>query len=142
MENIHQIRLEIPSAAEYVSVVRQAVEGIAKRMHFDAMEVGDLKLAVGEACNNAIRHGCTSTAHPCVTVICYVASSCLEIEVFNGLTGKEPCPTIVEAVNPEKEGGMGLFIIRKVMDEVEINWEDCSARVRMVKRMKPICADA
>ncbi|HOM71293.1 MAG TPA: ATP-binding protein, partial [Armatimonadota bacterium] len=58
MQEAHQIRLEIPSATEYVGVVRRAVEGIARRMNFDSSEVEDLKLAVGEACTNAIKHVC------------------------------------------------------------------------------------
>lgn len=142
MRDMHQIRLEIPSAAEYVSVARHTVEGIASRMRFDASEVGDLKLAVGEACNNAVRHGSPSSNHPCVTVVCSVSLNCLMIEVSNGLVGGEPCPKITEAVNPEREGGMGLYIIKKLMDEVDITWEHCSAKIKMVKMLKSHCASA
>jgi len=46
-----------PISAAYVTVARQTVEGVAKRMPFARTEVEDVKLAVGEACNNAIKHG-------------------------------------------------------------------------------------
>ena len=87
MEGSHEIRLEIPSAAEYVSLVRHAIEGIASRMRFDPVEVGDLKLAVGEACNNAVKHGGGTTGYPCIVVVCKVAPTSLEIEVSNALSG-------------------------------------------------------
>ncbi|MBI2841929.1 MAG: ATP-binding protein [Armatimonadetes bacterium] len=136
MQCAHQIRLEIPSTAEFVGVVRQAVAGIAGRMCFSPTEVDDLKLAVGEACNNAVRHGCPSSVNPYITVVCNVAGDRLEIEISNGLAGGELCPTIVDDLDYSKEGGMGLYIMREIMDEVEIIWHDRTARVRMVKRLK------
>lgn len=138
MDDQDQIRLEIPSSAEYITVVRQTVGGIADRMHFDPLEVDDLKLAVGEACTNAVRHGCPSEVNPCITVVCKVVSDSLEIEISNGLAGGEPCPTIVSNVDFDKEGGMGLYIMKNLMDEVDIIWENCTARIRMVKRLKAV----
>jgi serine/threonine-protein kinase RsbW len=136
MEDAQQVRLEVPSAPEYVSLVRQTIENIAYRMHFRESEIDDLKLAIGEACNNAVRHGCPSSAHPYVTVICTMAPDALEIEISNGLAGGEACPVIVGKIDGDKEGGMGLYIMRKIMDEVQLCWEGHTARVRMVKRIK------
>jgi serine/threonine-protein kinase RsbW len=137
MQVAHQIRLEIPSAAEYVGVVRQAIEGIASRMRFDPTDVEDLKLAVGEACNNAVKHGCPSNLHPCITVVCKVTPGVLEIEISNGLAGGEPRPITEGSPDYSQEGGMGLYIMQRVMDEVEIVWGDQMAKIRMVKRLKP-----
>ena len=50
------IVLHIPSRPEYVRVVRLALLGIASRMEFSFDDVEDMKLAVSEACNNAILH--------------------------------------------------------------------------------------
>ena len=136
MQDGHQIRLEIPSTAEYVGIVRQAVEGIAKRMLFDPVEIGDLKLAVGEACNNAVKHGCPSSNDPFITVICKVTQSGLEIEIANTVAGGQACPTVVGKLDNGQEGGMGLYIMHRVMDEVQIIWSDHTARIRMVKRLK------
>ena len=136
MQDPHQIRLEIPSAAEYVGVVRRAVESIASRMPFAATDIEDLKLAVGEACTNAVRHGCPSRHHPFITVICKVTPDFLEIEIKNGLAGGEQCPSVVTIPDTDKEGGMGLYIMREVMDEVDIVWKGRTASIRMVKRVK------
>lgn len=50
------IEIHIPSSTEYVRVVRLAVLGVASRMPFSYDDVEDIKLAVSEACNNAILH--------------------------------------------------------------------------------------
>jgi len=136
MQDAHQIRLEIPSTAEYVGVVRQAIEGIAKRMHFTAADVDDVKLAVGEACNNAVKHGRPSGKRPFITVICTVTPGCLEVEVSNSIAGPEPCPAAFNPPDCTREGGMGLYIMRTLMDEVDIFWRNRTARIRMVKRVK------
>ncbi len=47
----------LPNKPEYVSLVRLAASGIAGRMGFDVETVEDIKLAVAEACTNAIKHG-------------------------------------------------------------------------------------
>jgi serine/threonine-protein kinase RsbW len=142
MQDAHQIRLEIPSSAEYISVVRQAIVGIANRMRFDPIDIDDLRLAVGEACNNAVKHGCPSSENPTVTVLCKVCCDTIEVEVSNGIGGGEPCPTIVGSlpcdVKNARENGMGLYIMRRLMDEVDIIWEDHTARIRMVKRLRTL----
>jgi serine/threonine-protein kinase RsbW len=56
------IVLHIPSRPEYVRVVRLALLGIASRMEFSFDDVEDMKLAVSEACNNAILHAAPNTA--------------------------------------------------------------------------------
>lgn len=56
------IQIQIPSSAEYVRVVRLAVLGVASRMPFSYDDVEDIKLAVSEACNNAILHAANEAA--------------------------------------------------------------------------------
>jgi anti-sigma regulatory factor (Ser/Thr protein kinase) len=53
------LELTFPAQSEWVSVVRLATAGVASRMGFSYDEVEDIKLAIAEACNNAILH-----AHP------------------------------------------------------------------------------
>lgn len=138
MQDAHQIRLEVPSSAEYVAVVRHAICGIADRMRFTSTEVDELRLAVGEACTNAVKHGCHSKSSPYVTVVCKMTTSELEIEVSNGLSGTETEPKIADSITCQtledaKEGGMGLYLMQHLMDEVNITWGE-KACIRMIKR--------
>src|SRR5690554_3404038 len=52
------VSLTLPNAPEYVSIARLTLSGIANRMGFNIEDIEDLKVAVAEACTNAIKHGC------------------------------------------------------------------------------------
>lgn len=103
-------------------------------MRFSPDDVSDVKLAVGEACNNAVRHGCPSKQNPSVTVILSVTPDSLSIEVRNSVSGGKPCP-VPTPPDASREGGMGLYIMNRLMDEVVINWHGRMASIRMVKHL-------
>ena len=50
------VTLVIPARTEYLIVARLALAGIARGTPIDDGALADLKLAVTEACGNAIRH--------------------------------------------------------------------------------------
>ena len=128
------VELEIPSAPEYVAIVRHAVEGIAQRMQFDVTQIEDLKLAVGEACTNAIRHGCSCDDANNVGIRCVVTDDGLLVEIRNGIAD---CSFPGVPANPDlqREGGLGLFLIRQLVDEVDFQWNHDTAVVKMLKRL-------
>lgn len=128
------VELEIPSAPEYVSIVRQAVEGIARRMDFSPSQIEDLKLAVGEACTNAVKYGCPKDDLHNVEVKCVVTGGGLVVEIRNFISGCEH-PKVPRQPDLTREGGLGLYMIRKLVDEVDILWDQDRATVRMLKKL-------
>ena len=48
------VEIEIPAASPYVGVVRLALASLARVSGFDEERVDDLKIAVSEACANAV----------------------------------------------------------------------------------------
>ena len=129
------VELEIPSSPEYVSIARMAVEGLAKRMPFAATQIEDLKVAVGEACTNAVRHGCPQEGGN-VGVRCTVAVDGLLVEVRNNHSECE-YPIVPSEPDLTKEGGFGLYLIKHLMDEVNIHWDKETAVVTMLMRLPP-----
>ena len=128
------VELEIPSAPEYVAIVRQAVECIAKRMHFGVDQIEDLKVAVGEACTNAIKYGCPKDDGHNVDVRCVVCDGGLLVEVRNSVAVCDR-PEVPAQPNLDREGGLGLYLIRKLVDEVDLDWNHDTACVKMLKRL-------
>ncbi|MDQ7829180.1 MAG: ATP-binding protein [Armatimonadota bacterium] len=116
------IELTIPARPEYVVVVRLAAAGIAGRMGFSFDEVEDLKIAVAEACTDAILAG----AGP-IQVRFGVDSEALEVQVDYA------APRAVRS----EERELGLFLIRCLMDEVVTHEEAGRRRMRMTKRVGP-----
>lgn len=131
------ICISIPSRAEYVRVVRLALLGVASRMPFSYDDVEDIKLAVAEACNNAIVHAGDSDA--LVKVMLTPYADRLEIEVTD--SGRVPPPGLVAprdkaATRGEelRESGLGLFLMQTLMDKVgHETGADSDTKVHLVK---------
>lgn len=127
------IGLEIPGDPEYVGVVREAVESIARRMPFDAVQIDDLKLAVGEACTNAVKYGCSRNGSCKVRVKCTISPDSLAVEIRNAV----PCavyPKVPIVPDLSREGGLGLYMIKQLMDKVELKCNHNTAVITMTKK--------
>lgn len=121
--------MTLPAKPEYVGVVRLTVSGIANRMGFSYDEIEDIKVAVSEACTNAVNHAYNQEDDGKMTVGFGMCEDRLEImvvdrgksfdlETIRGDVG--PFNNDV-AVDQMTEGGLGLFLIETLMDKVEIS---------------------
>jgi serine/threonine-protein kinase RsbW len=129
-----KVTLRIPGQAEYVAVARLTVAGIASRMGFPYDAVDDIKVAVGEACTNAIEHAAPDAPEAAIEICCQVESEFLVIEILD--QGKGFDPAMESQPDPLAGGGLGLVLIRALMDEVQLNSRTGKGtQVRMVKRL-------
>lgn len=133
------ITISVPSKPEYVGVVRLTLAAIASRVGFDIEKIEDMKVAVAEACTNAIIHGCGGKENN-FDVYFAVYGEKLIISVYDNGEG-----CLVDSIeepdmdNP-KEGGLGIFIIKSLMDDVEIKSE--AGKGMMIKMIKYLGDDA
>jgi serine/threonine-protein kinase RsbW len=129
--------LQVPSSPAYVSVVRNAVATLARRMPFSNQDICDIQLAVGEACNNAVKHGMEDGGYP-VRVICTIAPSNISVEVINRYDGDPPCRPIGAKPEPcqYNEGGMGVFLMKTLVDSVQFRWGKSTATVKLTKSVQ------
>lgn len=119
------IELKIPSEHGYEKMAMQLAAELAAMMGFDASRVDDLRTAVAEACINAMEHGNTFDGDTKVYVVMTAHDDRLAIDVLDeGRSG--PPPTEVSAPDLEAQfeglmapGGMGLFVIKALVDEAE-----------------------
>ena len=135
MQDNEVIRLQIPGATEYIAIARRAVDVVSERLHLPGSTRAEVKLAVGEACNNAVsyaRHNGAKAAS--VVVACRVQPDALEIEVTNQGNGFHPA---VQAAMPPAETlaehGRGMALMEMLMDSVEYLSENGNTTVRMRK---------
>lgn len=54
--NADYIEMKVPAQPEYVGIIRLTLSGVASRMGYTYDEIEDLKIAVSEACTNAVQH--------------------------------------------------------------------------------------
>ncbi len=120
---ISRIELTIPASSEWVRVARLTVAGVASRLPFPVDAVEDIKLAVTEAINNAIQHAPLRPApgeKPTILIVIKTSSQGLWIDIVDEGHLQESLPTTSAAWADElPEGGLGLMLIRSLMDEVD-----------------------
>ena len=96
-----------------------------------------LKLAVGEACTNAVKYGCPGNGTHNVEIRCEVLSVGLLVEVRNSVDHCES-PVVPNEPDLDNEGGLGLFLMRSLMDEVDVICERQIATVKMLKKLPAV----
>lgn len=114
------VRLTIPARAEYITLCRLALTGIARVRDLSDEVLADLKLALTEAASNSVRHAYVGEEPAGMVEISYeLLPDRLVIEVTDEGEGFDPA----EPDGPPEElseGGLGIAIIRAIADEVEI----------------------
>ena len=122
------VEMKIPAKPEYVGVIRLTISGIASTMGYTYEEIEDIKIAVSEACTNAVQHAYPDGEGGEVIVGFGIYEDKLETMVadsgksFNFLQTKSELGPYTEAstVDQLSEGGLGLYLIETLMDEVRV----------------------
>ena len=123
------VKLTFPAKADYLLLARLALSGLGRGLSLDEESLADLKLAVTEACGNVVRHAYKSSEGS-VRVVYVVGDGRLEMIVEDEGTGLALADIGVEdgldelpepAELASFEGGMGMAIIRAVVDELEVH---------------------
>lgn len=119
------VELKIPSELGYEKIAREAVATVAKRLGFTEERIADIKLAISEACTNAIGHGSKDDVRATIAIILTADDEKLDIVIRDpGFGGSPPDeidePNIHDMVSGKaRYGGMGLYIIQELMDTAE-----------------------
>ncbi len=136
------VELEIPAEPEFVGLVRLFVSSLAtSRRELADDRVDDLKLAVSEACTNAIDAHDDSTDR--VVVRWSESDDRLEIAVDDRGPGFDPdaLPEHPPVTDPERlnfERGLGIPLIRSLVDEVTFATSDKGTTVSLVMYCGPL----
>ena len=132
------IELEIPARAEYVGLARLVVSSLASSRRTLADDrIDDLKLALSEACTNAIEAHAQVDAEERVLVRWSEGRDRLEVQVEDRGPGFDPrtLPEHPPVTDPERlnfERGLGIPLIRSLVDEVAFVPAERGMSVHMV----------
>lgn len=111
------IKMEIPANPDYVSILRLTTSGIANKLGFSMDDIEDMKVAVSEACSNAVKHSEDNK----VSINFNLLNNGIQIEIIDNGKGYDVDSIETPDLSNPKEGGLGLFIIQTLMDEVNIS---------------------
>lgn len=130
MKTFDYVEMRVPAKPQYVSVMRLTISGLASRMGFSYDDIEDLKIATGEAITNVVHHA-YKDGDGDIMIGCAMFKDKLEIMVsdygnsfnFEEIKAKIGPYKEDENVSNLREGGLGLYLMDTLMDEVKLNNE-------------------
>lgn len=121
-----QTSLRILSRTENLQAVRKFITAHARTSGFDEETVQNIVLAVDEACTNIIRHAYNGNPDGVIDIHVQNVGNALEVQIFD--TGKKFDPSRIQPpdvqknVHRQERGGFGLYLMKRLMDEVEFHF--------------------
>jgi serine/threonine-protein kinase RsbW len=132
MSAFDYIEMKIPAKPEYIGVIRLTLSGIASRMGFMYDSIEDLKIATSEAITNAVQHAYKGDDDGKIIVGFALYENRLEVMVaddgesfdFKAIRQEVGPYNAEHSVEFLREGGLGLYLIESLMDEVKVHHKE------------------
>lgn len=122
--------LTLAAVPENVAIVRHVFSGLGDALQFDAEKTDDLRLAVSEACTNAVIHAYSGRDDGVMEIEATVESPLLHVLVRDRGRGLRP--------RLDSPGlGMGLPLIAALSASLELTTVDGATEVRMAFVIPP-----
>jgi serine/threonine-protein kinase RsbW len=115
-------KMTFPARFEFLDEIREFVAQIARDGGFNDKEIYSLQLAADEAASNIIEHAYGEISDADFDVTCDMRDDLMIITMRD--TGKPFNPSNVKQPNLKADladrqiGGLGLYLMRKLMDDV------------------------
>lgn len=135
--NILKNELVVTSSTDNLSEVRNFVEMNGEKIGLNATTIAHISLAVDEACTNIIKHAYSNSLDKKIKV--KIETSNHKFTVIIRDTGKHfdpnkvPEPNILQSQKMKKGGGLGMFLMKKLMDEVKYNSQSNGNELILIK---------
>lgn len=134
-----EVRLQMFSQPRFLAGARALVGSVAQRLGFNEMQCGQISLAVDEALCNVITHGYKRRADGRLWIDLWtLESNPAGIKIVIDDLAPQVDPKDIQPRNLDdiRPGGLGVHIIREVMDEVTYEQrEGGGMRLTMVKHL-------
>ena len=133
--------LRLKAVLENVPVVTLWVAEAARGAGLDRRTVSQIELAVDEVCANVVEHAYAGQDAGEMEVACAHEIHRFIVHVRDWRTSFDPdtvaLPDVTAPLEERGLGGLGLFLVRRVMDEVEFSFDSVRGNeLVMVKRLE------
>lgn len=135
----HIQSLSVEASTAHLAEVRDFVASYAVKVGFSQKEISEIRLAVDEAYTNIIKHAYKNNGTNPVEIQLGSDNNSFWIslmdqgESFDMSTYKEP--QLLEQIKQKKRGGMGVYLINKLMDQVQYSRKGNFNEIRMTKHL-------
>lgn len=127
-EHIVREEMTIYSQTKSLHTVREFVTRLVRQSRVDSKDQNKIILAVDEAVANTIEHGYDRREDGLIRVVVELDEESLKIIIQD--SGVKFDPNAIKDVNmpahvqQQKRRGLGIFLMRKIMDEVIYNFKE------------------
>ena len=139
MASTKKYSLSVDSSTEHLSEVRDFVAEHASKLGLSPKDISEIRLAVDEAYTNIIKHAYKNSPSKPVTVEMGFNRSQLWISILDEGESFKPDeyqePDILRRIKNKQRGGMGVYLINRLMDQVQYNRKGHLNEIRMVKNL-------
>lgn len=129
--------MTIPSSTRHLGEVRRFVEQHAQEAALPEDVVEQLRMAVDEACSNVIEHAYDGDEDCEINVAVIVAPDRFTIRIRDKGRPFRPQayrpPDVKRFVQQRRSGGLGVHLMRQLMDRVEYHTRGAVNEVRLIK---------
>jgi anti-sigma regulatory factor (Ser/Thr protein kinase) len=135
------VRLQMFSQPRFLAAVRALIGSVAERLGFNSMQCGQISLAVDEALCNVITHGYNRRSDGPVWInLWWLDAEPQGVKIVIEDLAPQVDPSTIQSrdLDDIRPGGLGVHIIREVMDEVTYERRtDRGMRLTMLKYLRP-----
>ena len=136
--------LTIPGRFENLARISDFITQAARDAGFGADDVFHIQMAVDEACSNVIEHAYGQQLRGDITIACRVEGSRFQVDVHDHGQPFDPGEVPVPRFDPQavdldeiKVGGLGIFFMRKLMDEVTFRFDEATGNHLTMIKWRP-----
>ncbi|MCK4559063.1 MAG: ATP-binding protein [Calditrichia bacterium] len=134
-------KLKIPSITENLQMIREFVLKIAAKTGFNEETQEQIALAVDEACTNVIKHAHHHDARRLMDIQIQTDANKMKITITDKGRGfditKLKDPDIEKFIKESRHGGLGIYLIKTLMDEVDYEFNPgVKNQVQLTKYLK------
>ncbi len=113
------MELRFPARPDRMALVRKSVRGAVLDCGFDDFAVQEIVLAIGEACQNVMRHGYADREAGDIVVSLSRTKERLVIRVTDFAPTVDPAQIQSRDLSDIRPGGLGVHFITELMETVE-----------------------
>ncbi len=125
-ESKNKFNLKVSSSSENLKIIREFINRIAMKGGFNTEAIEQIELAVDEACTNVIKHAHQYNSKETLELTVKLDNNKIEIIISDKGKGFNIShiakPDIEKSIHEAKAGGLGIHLMRTLMDEVKFNF--------------------
>ena len=135
-----KVKLKIEASLENLSVISSVISAAMEQVHIDGAIIPKVLLAVDEACTNIVLY-----AYPkrkgYIRLACWLNGDDFVVSIEDKGRPFNPClvpaPELDVTLEDRRVGGLGIYFMRKFMDEISYEYDPRTGNQLVMRKRLP-----